>query len=150
MNFLDLNELKIKQIKSEKVEYHEIVFKEEIKSDITLRALSDLVNNALNKTKLDVIHTGQIPYYCIKLTGDIDEACFETLVNLITSALANKLMIKEGRKRERRLDVPENLLDHVFMSRSVLKNMINYKSLYDIFNVKITANDSFIYNLVKE
>ena len=70
----------------------------------------------------------------------LDEDAFESAVKLITAAFFGVIVGDKGRKRERRLDVPENLKT-LNCNMSLLKCAINYQTLIDKFQLEITHND---------
>lgn len=77
---------------------------------------------------------------------DEEASDFLVWVNVIASSFLRKLTTPSRRKRDYRLDVPENL-KVTNISLGVLKDAINYITLKDKFNLKIKYKD-LIYLLV--
>ena len=70
----------------------------------------------------------------------LSEEAFESAVKLILAAAFEAITSKDGRKRERRLDVPENLKT-LNCNMSLLKNAINYQTTVDKFQIEIYGGD---------
>lgn len=70
----------------------------------------------------------------------LDENAFESAVKLITAAFFGIIVGDKGRKRERRLDVPENLKT-LNCNMSLLKCAINYQTVVDKFQLEIFSGD---------
>lgn len=70
----------------------------------------------------------------------LDEDAFESAVKLITAAFFGIIVGDKGRKRERRLDVPENLKT-LNCNMSLLKCAINYQTVVDKFQLEIFSGD---------
>ena len=70
----------------------------------------------------------------------LDEDAFESAVKLITAAFFGVIVGDKGRKRERRLDVPENLKT-LNCNMSLLKCAINYQTVVDKFQLEIFSGD---------
>lgn len=126
--------------------------------DLTTIKAAERMTNVLNQTTIDK----DKPYLiCFNFEYEDDaKTCspddFVTLVNLLNSNFLGKNILQlnseKGRARERRLDVPDNLLG-VHTTRRILKNLLNEQTLVDKFNVQIRFNDTsayntFVYNLV--
>jgi hypothetical protein len=73
-------------------------------------------------------------------TESLDEDAFESAVKLITAAFFGVIVGDKGRKRERRLDVPENLKT-LNCNMSLLKCAINYQTVVDKFQLEIFSGD---------
>lgn len=65
---------------------------------------------------------------------------FLSATTIITRAFFSRILIKEGRARERRLDVPENL-KVMNANMSIIKEAVNSKTLIDNFNLHIVYKD---------
>ena len=70
----------------------------------------------------------------------LNEDAFESAVKLITAAFFGVIVGDKGRKRERRLDVPENLKT-LNCNMSLLKCAINYQTVVDKFQLEIFCGD---------
>ena len=70
-----------------------------------------------------------------------EQACdFLTIVNVATACFFAQFVEKEGRQRERRLDVPESL-KALKVNMTLLKRAINHKTKADLFNLIIHYKD---------
>ena len=65
---------------------------------------------------------------------------FLSIVNVATACFFAQFVEKEGRKRERRLDVPDNL-KALKVNMTLLKRAINYQTKADLFNLMIHYKD---------
>lgn len=70
-----------------------------------------------------------------------DDKDFITLTDIFTLVFCHKITTKEKRDREMRLDAPENLLNKVHLSRWLIKNLVNYKTLINNFNLHIICGE---------
>lgn len=128
---------------------------ESLKSlDLATIKAAERMANVLNQTTVDKNKSYLICFnfeYCDDDTNLRSPDDFITLVNLLNSNFLGKNLLQlnseKGRARERRLDVPDNLLG-VHTTRRILKNLLNEQTLVDRFNVQIRFNDVFVYNLV--
>ena len=68
---------------------------------------------------------------------ELSEEVFETAVNVLVAEFFKGIRINQGRQRERRLDVPDELKQNVHCNMSLLKNAINYNTLIDKFQLGI-------------
>ena len=96
-------------------------------------------------------------FFDIQLEADFKdnfEEQFEAFINVFTATFFDFICTTGGRKRERRLDVPERLKEKVRVSTSALKKAINYQTLIDKFNLRVTyfAADGglYIYDLIDQ
>lgn len=78
--------------------------------------------------------------YHININSEASEEQFISIINLIFVVFFNLLINNEGRKRERRLDIPAALTT-VHTSASLLKRAINAQTKVDLFNVEISCGD---------
>lgn len=60
-------------------------------------------------------------------------------INILTAVFFDWFVLTGGRKRERRLDIPEKLQD-AHISAGLLKRAINTSTVTDIFNLEINFN----------
>lgn len=65
---------------------------------------------------------------------------FLSIVNVATACFFAQFVEKEGRKRERRLDVPNNL-KALKVNMTLLKRAINHQTKADLFNLMIHYKD---------
>ena len=65
---------------------------------------------------------------------------FLSIVNVATACFFAQFVEKEGRKRERRLDVPDNL-KALKVNMTLLKRAINHQTKADLFNLMIHYKD---------
>lgn len=75
----------------------------------------------------------------------------EYYINVINCELLTSLIKpnKLGRPRERRLDVPENLKRNIFINGvALIKNMLNYQTYVNLFNVSMNFTLEYAGNLV--
>lgn len=62
----------------------------------------------------------------------------ESIANIVNSSLFTKLCASGvGRKRERRLDVPDNIKLNTYASMALIKSAINTQTICDVFNVRM-------------
>lgn len=145
MYFIDLNKLKIEKM------YHYQTFSIDIDLDLNLSAatiLADLKNQLpqLFAEKPAIAALYQINLRFNTNDASIDGETFETLVNIVNAAFFSLFTTADGRKRERRLDVPERL-KAAHINLSTLKKAVNYATFTDMFNIEINGGD-FTYILV--
>lgn len=96
-------------------------------------------------------------FFDIQLEADFSdnfEEQFESFINVFTATFFDFICTSGGRKRERRLDVPERLKEKVRVSTSALKKAINYQTLIDKFNLRVTYFSAdgglYIYDLIDQ
>lgn len=65
---------------------------------------------------------------------------FLSIVNVATACFFAQFVEKDGRKRERRLDVPDNL-KALKVNMTLLKRAINHQTKADLFNLMIHYKD---------
>ena len=138
MNFIDLEKLKITK------EYNFVTIESDVQLDTadTVFVLKEKIRAALDY-KFD--RTAIETLYVINMTTaapitDIDEAdsFFTTVANVFSSVFLDMMCIQPhaGRKRERRLDVPEEL-KVASVNMSLLKKNVNMQTYCDRFNLVI-------------
>lgn len=146
--YLDLVDMKVKTMdnqliinKSASVEFNtrQSIFDLGVISD---KAAQELINT-IDKNN---IYNFNININC---TTDYEPDDFLSFVLVILSSFFNAIKTREPRKREKRLDAPTNLIDSVHCNRIQLKNVINYESKVEKFQLKISLNDLH-YTLVGE
>lgn len=157
MKFLNLKDLQIAQIEEEGARIDTYTYNflnNEVSIDLSLKANSNIISNQINFDKpcsqKDAAYFSFI-FCCDKdeMTEEEEEGFFETLVNLTLSSLFEKLVNKDqGRPRERRLAVPENIAANCNVTLSLLKNAINYATVYDMINIDIKLNNRFFYTMI--
>lgn len=141
MQYINLNTLKIEKTTVEdkveacltKIEYDDLksVVEQFPAMGAAVKKVFDSVNRPSRPHKFEFEVVSQEP---------LDEGAFESAVKLITAAFFGVIVGNKGRKRERRLDVPENLKT-LNCNMSLLKCAINYQTLVDKFQLEITHND---------
>lgn len=148
LTYLDLEELEIKTISLDE----QIITKGmnvKIDDNMSVSELS-LISKAAAKTLIQELETDKIYNFGFDIlsnNGILSTETFETLVNFLLAAFFNELTTKDGRARERRLDVPDNLKENVHCSRSMLKNAINHRTIVDKFQLEIVGH-GLVYILV--
>lgn len=154
MLYIDLENLKIVK------DYHAENFNYILPSDLiddtnmSLIETKQIVHNVLQDVQYTKGRLGahyEIEIETMKNGAATEEEAeqFLTLVNIITlEFFHNFVNTSNGRKRERRLDVPEKLKT-VKCSMGLLKNAINYETMRNKFNLIIKYKD-LIYILIDE
>ena len=136
LNYLDLADLKIKSI----TKGNEIVTKGvniEINEDMSINEMT-LVSKEAVKSILENLNTNKIYNFIFDvISEELSEEVFETAVNVLVAEFFKSIRINQGRQRERRLDVPDELKQNVHCNMSLLKNAINYNTLIDKFQLDI-------------
>ena len=138
---LNLKDLKIEKDYNEHREYCFVILKD-INDIMTMKEDIDPILDELAQ-----IESSQITHYFI-----IDTICnqevtadqFLSYVNTFLALFFQRITTGEKRKREARLDVPQRLKD-VHCSLTMLKKAINYVTLFDNFNIKITLGEYSFY-----
>lgn len=135
-NYLDLTDLKIKSI----TKGNEIVTKGvniEINEDMSINEMT-LVSKEAVKSILENLNPNKIYNFIFDvILEELSEEVFETAVNVLVAEFFKGIRINQGRQRERRLDVPDELKQNVHCNMSLLKNAINYNTLIDKFQLDI-------------
>ena len=136
LNYLDLTDLKIKSI----TKGNEIVTKVvniEINEDMSINEMT-LVSKEAVKSILENLNPNKIYNFIFDvILEELSEEVFETAVNVLVAEFFKGIRINQGRQRERRLDVPDELKQNVHCNMSLLKNAINYNTLIDKFQLGI-------------
>ena len=136
LNYLDLTDLKIKSI----TKGNEIVTKGvniEINEDMSINEMT-LVSKEAVKSILENLDPNKIYNFIFDvIPEELSEEVFETAVNVLVAEFFKGIRINQGRQRERRLDVPDELKQNVHCNMSLLKNAINYNTLIDKFQLDI-------------
>ena len=136
LNYLDLGDLKIKSI----TKGNEIVTKGvniEINEDMSINEMT-LVSKEAVKSILENLNPNKIYNFIFDvIPEELSEEVFETAINVLVAEFFKGIRINQGRQRERRLDVPDELKQNVHCNMSLLKNAINYNTLIDKFQLDI-------------
>ena len=136
LNYLDLGDLKIKSI----TKGNEIVTKGvniEINEDMSINEMT-LVSKEAVKNLLKDLDPNKIYNFIFDvIPEELSEEVFETAINVLVAEFFKGIRINQGRQRERRLDVPDELKQNVHCNMSLLKNAINYNTLIDKFQLDI-------------
>lgn len=136
LNYLDLADLEIKSI----TKGNEIVTKGvniEINENMTINEMT-LVSKEAVKSILENLNPNKIYNFIFDvIPEELSEEVFETAVNVLVAEFFKGIRINQGRQRERRLDVPDELKRNVHCNMSLLKNAINYNTLIDKFQLDI-------------
>ena len=141
LDYLDLKELEVKTISIDE----QIITKGmsvKIDDNMSISELS-LISKEAAKILIEDLEADKIYNFGFDILSDngvLSEETFETLVNLLLAAFFNEIIGKDGRARERRLDVPDNLKETVHCSRSMLKSAINHRTLVDRFQLSIVGH----------
>ena len=146
LNYLDLADLEIKSI----TKGNEIVTKGvniEINEDMSINEMT-LVSKEAVKSILENLDPNKIYNFIFDvIPEELSEEVFETAVNVLVAEFFKGIRINQGRQRERRLDVPDELKQNVHCNMSLLKNAINYNTLIDKFQLEI-VNQELAYIMV--
>lgn len=138
LNYLDLADLKIKTIADEKDS--EIITKGTsitITENMSINEIT-LVSKEAVKSILEDLDPNKIYNFIFDvIPEELSEEAFETAVNVLVAEFFKCIRINQGRQRERRLDVPDELKQNVHCNMSLLKNAINYNTLIDKFQLDI-------------
>ena len=146
MLFIDLKKLKIVK------DFHYNTVEREIKFNLDESVVAQ--SDALIGIFQEMIKPSPLAVsYIVDIQGEglasDDEAYyFITAVNAICSIFFANMIKEDGRKREHRFDVPENL-QIIKTSRSIMKKAINQQTINDVFNLTIKYKD-LIYILCDE
>lgn len=142
MNFLNLETLQIE--KSSFVEGNDIHL--EIDPNCPFKKMQSLVNEAVSTIYRN--KESSLPFnfkFNVVLIDDVDDPLkkeelmdmVECVANVVNSEVFSTITTDTLRKRERRLDIPENLKPFIYASLSAVKKMINYETHFTSFNVQI-------------
>lgn len=137
MYFVDLEELKIKKA----FNYHTMQFPIEIDATDTIMQMAQKIKDSIpvfdKEVELEVFIN--VPLNISNSGGDLSliDDVFTCATNLILAEIKNKLVkSSQGRVRERRLDVPENLKT-LNADMSLVKRLINSATWLNRFNVEV-------------
>lgn len=154
MRFINLDKLKI--IKEHTFTQQEAsVFLPFKDGDITLSTIKEQVYAAISNF---FVTTAMPVNYVINLydhetsfhlTDEEKGELFESIVNVALAVFFNNFILNKGRKRERRLDVPERLKQGARVNFSLLKKAVNSATYSDIFHLSIVWGDLH-YDLVNQ
>ena len=148
LNYLDLADLKTKSITDEKGD--KIITKGtsiRISEDMTINEIT-LISKEAVKIILEDLNPNKIYNFIFDvMPEEFSEEVFETVVNVLVAEFFKGIRINQGRQRERRLDVPDELKQNVYCNMSLLKNAINYNTLIDKFQLEI-VNRELVYIMV--
>lgn len=146
LDYLDLASLETKTI----ADCNEIITKAisiKINENMNINEIMDISEEAVKNLLAD-LNPDKIYNFAFDLISEeLPEEVFETVVNILVAAFFQGMRIDEGRPRERRLDVPDNLKGCVHCSLGLLKNAINYRTLVDKFQLEIISR-GLVYILV--
>lgn len=141
MQYINLKNLKIENTTSEdKIEIKMAIVNYDDSKPITEQFP---VMGAAVKTCFEELNRPTRPHrfdFEINSPETLTEESFESAVKLILAAFFGVIVGNSGRKRERRLDVPENLKT-LNCNMSLLKCAINYQTIVDKFQVEIYCGD---------
>lgn len=73
---------------------------------------------------------------------------FESITNVILTVFCGAIAQNKGRAREHRLDMPWQFAD-VNIKRSLIKKLVNYKTLVNKFNIVIRSTNFFYYSIAE-
>lgn len=146
--FLNLNSLKVVIATNEEIITKGVVVN--ISENMSISALGTIMREAVKNLVADV-NDDKVYNFAIGVQtdryGELNEEEFESAVNCALTYFFDALVGREGRARERRLDVPEHLKRNINCNMSLLKRAINYQTLVNNFQLEIVGR-GFIYNLV--
>lgn len=120
-----------------------IITQLKIEKDFSLKSLYDRAEKTIHNRFKDLSNKVYNFIFYINYFDDknLDEADFETAVNVILTAFFKQITTDKGRPRERRLDVPENLKIEVNCSLGLIKEAINHQTLTDRFQLEIRSGN---------
>ena len=148
LNYLDLTDLKTKSITYEKGS--EIITKGTsitITENMSINEIT-LISKEAVKNILEDLNPNKIYNFVFDIMPEeLSEEVFETVINILVAEFFKGIRINQGRQRERRLDVPDELKQNVYCNMSLLKNAINYNTLIDKFQLEI-VNRELVYIMV--
>lgn len=147
LKYLDLNLLEIKETE-EDIITKGVHFR--VEDNMSLKDLQHQAEVAVDRLLMDLDQDKIYNFaFDILLSGNevFEVQDFESTVNVILSVFFRTIKLNEGRPRERRLDVPENLKTEVNCNMSLLKNAINHKTITNRFQLEITSR-SLLFRLV--
>ena len=136
LNYLDLADLKIKTI----ADSSEIIAKGtrvKISENMTINEITLISKEAVKNLLKDLDPNKIYNFIFDVISEELSEEAFETAVNVLVAEFFKGIRINQGRQRERRLDVPDELKQNVHCNMSLLKNAINYNTLIDKFQLDI-------------
>lgn len=146
LNYLDLTDLKTKSI----TDRSEIITKGTsitITENMSINEIT-LISKEAVKSILEDLNPNEIYNFVFDIMPEeVSEEVFETVVNILVAEFFKGIRINQGRQRERRLDVPDELKQNVYCNMSLLKNAINYNTLIDKFQLEI-VNQELVYIMV--
>ena len=146
LNYLDLADLKTKSI----TDRSEIITKGidiTITENMSINEIT-LVSKEAVKILLENLNPNEIYNFVFDIMPEeLSEEVFETVINILVAEFFKGIRINQGRQRERRLDVPDELKQNVYCNMSLLKNAINYNTLIDKFQLEI-VNQELVYIMV--
>ena len=138
LDYLDLASLETKTI----ADGNEIITKGisiKINENMNINEIMAISEEAVKNLLAD-LNPDKIYNFAFDLISEeLPEEVFETVVNVLVAAFFQGMRIDEGRPRERRLDVPDNLKGCVHCSLGVRKSAINYRTLVDRFQLEIIS-----------
>ena len=76
-------------------------------------------------------------------------ADFESITNVILTVFCSAIACNEGRPREHRLDIPWQFTD-VNIKRSLIKKLVNHKTILDKFNIAVHSTNFFYHSIVED
>ena len=148
LNYLDLTDLKTKSITYEKGS--EIITKGTsitITENMSINEIT-LISKEAVKNILEDLNPNKIYNFVFDIMPEeLSEEVFETVINILVAEFFKGIRINQGRQRERRLDVPDELKQNVYCNMSLLKNAINYNTLINKFQLEI-VNRELVYIMV--
>lgn len=118
--------------------------------DMNVSKFKEIIKDTINKENLS-----SLTDYCFNiklddnLSTDEEVEAIVCVSELITNTFFQTITTEEGRNREYRLDLPDNLTV-LNMNRLYLKKAINYKTLIDKFQISIKFGDKFSFMLNNE
>ena len=146
LNYLDLADLETKLI----TDRSEIITKGtsiRITEDMGINEIT-LISKEAVKNILEDLNPNKIYNFLFDIMPEeLSEEVFETVINILVAEFFKGIRINQGRQRERRLDVPDELKQNVYCNMSLLKNAINYDTLIDKFQLEI-VNQELVYIMV--
>lgn len=145
MYFVDFNKMKVIEETSAKptdlklinlkLTYHKHLLHENYET------VKNAIASYLDENQTQIEKTDKV-FFSITLSGqsDLNSDEFVSAVNVINAAIFEYMRLGDGnvaRKREHRLNAPDNLIHGVHASVGLIKKACNYELKSDIFNIVI-------------
>ena len=151
MLFIDLDKIQI--VKEKNFNILDINLKD-LNWQESIFNIADQIKTIVKESIKDIDFTTATRFNFIIADGEADSpitqtADFESITNVILTVFCDAIAQNEGRPREHRLDMPWQFAD-VNIKRSLIKKLVNYKTLINKFNIVIRSTNFFYYSIVED